>query len=166
MSLSLRRFLPVLLSPFLTSPQRLPLVFHHNAKSLKHQSQNAPKLASNLDEENDKVDDVPSVLEVVLPECDHLQNELEQEDEDEGELHQVEDVVLFGTVFPGFHQQNNDVEADQRHHHQFIPGTVHQAEEPGQAFALRTKKEDHLDSKQEKRGIEVDEPTWGGGTAL
>lgn len=93
-----------------------------------------------MDEEDDKVDDVPSVLEVVLPECDHLENELDQEDEDEDELHYAEDVVLFGTVIHGFHQQNNNIEADQHHHHQFIPGTVHQAEEPGQAFVLRTKR--------------------------
>lgn len=34
------------------------------------------KLTNDLDEEDDKVDDVPAVLEVVLPECDDLEDEL------------------------------------------------------------------------------------------
>lgn len=65
LSLSLSWFLPVF---------SLSLVFRHNHKSLKHQSHQ--KLANDLDEDDDKVDDVPSVLEVVLPECNDLENAL------------------------------------------------------------------------------------------
>lgn len=93
-----------------------------------------------MEDKDDKISDVPSVLEVLLPESNDLENALYQEDDYEDEVHPKEGFFHEITSIHSFQHQKDNVQADQPHHYYFIAGTVHQVKDTGLALVLGTKR--------------------------
>ena len=66
----------------------------------------------------------------MLSEGADLQDELNEEDENEGELEPVQDLIHLVALIVRLHRQNNHVQADNPHYEEFKVPTGHQVKQP------------------------------------
>lgn len=77
------------------------------------------KLARNSEDQDHKVDDVPAIVEVVFSECDDFNDKFHREDDDEGEVELVQDVICLHLQIIRIHHQTHHVQADHNYHDKF-----------------------------------------------
>lgn len=77
------------------------------------------KLASNSDDEDHKVDDVPAIVEVVFSECDDFDDKFHEEDDDEAEVEPVQVLFCLYAHIIRLHHHTHHVQADQNYHDEF-----------------------------------------------
>ncbi len=96
-------------------------------------------LTHNGEDDHHEVEDVPAVGEVVVAQGDELDDALGGEDDDEGQVDVVEDVLDARRLFVRLHHHRHHVEYDQQHY-QDVEGLLgHQVEEESLDRVLRRK---------------------------
>ncbi len=73
-------------------------------------------LTHNGEDDHHEVEDVPALVEVVVAQSDELDDALGGEDDDEGQVDVVEDVLDARRLFVRLHHHRHHVEYDQQHY--------------------------------------------------